>query len=102
MKYEKAVVDFPKSICMESFSTRLRPCYDCMMRFGDRVLIAQMNWQGGTEAAVYGFVDDPGEWFSADECRLELLKVASKPLWMQGTQSSGASRTRIEKVRKKR
>ena len=37
-----------------------------------------MNWQGGTEAAVYGFVDDPGEWFSADECRLELLKVAKQ------------------------
>lgn len=73
---KKQWIDFPKSICMESFSTRLRPCYDCMMRFGDRVLIAQMNWQGGTEAAVYGFVDAPEEWFSAEECRLELLKVA--------------------------
>ncbi|MFR8177632.1 MAG: hypothetical protein ACLVB5_11410 [Christensenellales bacterium] len=27
---------------------------------------------------VYGFVDDPEEGFSAEECRLELLKVAKQ------------------------
>lgn len=75
---EKQLIDFPKSTCMEIFCGCLKPCHDCMMRFGDRVLIAQTNWQGGTEAAVYGFVDDPEEWFSADECRLELLKVAKQ------------------------
>nr|DAR31392.1 MAG TPA: Nucleotide modification associated domain 4 [Caudoviricetes sp.] len=73
---KKQWINFPKSTCMEIFCGRLKPCHDSMMRFGDRVLIAQMNWQGETEAAVYGFVDDPEEDFSAEECRLELLKVA--------------------------
>ena len=38
------LIDFPENnISIESFYDRLRPCYDSIMQFGDRVLVAQMN-----------------------------------------------------------
>lgn len=46
--------------------------------FGDRVLVAQMNWNGMLEGAVYGFVEDPEEGWSPIECRLELLKISDE------------------------
>ena len=66
------------SLCIESFYDRLRPCYDSIMQFGDRVLVAQMNWNGMLEGAVYGFVEDPEEGWSPIECRLELLKISDE------------------------
>ena len=56
----------------------IRPCYDSIMQFGDRVLVAQMNWNGMLEGAVYGFVEDPEEGWSPIECRLELLKISDE------------------------
>ena len=59
---KKHLIDFPENnISIESFYDRLRPCYDSIMQFGDRVLVAQMNWNGMLEGAVYGFVEDPEE-----------------------------------------
>lgn len=49
-----------------------------IMQFGDRVLVAQMNWNGMLEGAVYGFVEDPEEGWSPIECRLELLKISEE------------------------
>ena len=73
------VIDFPENnISIESFYDRLRPCYDSIMQFGDRVLVAQMNWNGMLEGAVYGFVEDPEEGWSPIECRLELLKISDE------------------------
>ena len=44
---KKHLIDFPENnISIESFYDRLRPCYDSIMQFGDRVLVAQMNWNG--------------------------------------------------------
>ena len=41
---KKHLIDFPEnSISIEGFYDRLRPCYDSIMQFGDRVLVAQMN-----------------------------------------------------------
>ena len=41
---KKHLIDFPENnISIESFYDRLRPCYDSIMQFGDRVLVAQMN-----------------------------------------------------------
>ena len=57
---------------------RNSPCYDSIMQFGDRVLVAQMNWNGMMEGAIYGFVEDPEEGWSPIECRLELLKVSDE------------------------
>ena len=72
-------IDFPENnISIESFYDRLRPCYDSIMQFGDRVLVAQMNWNGMLEGAVYGFVEDPEEGWSPIECRLELLKISDE------------------------
>lgn len=52
---KKHLIDFPENnISIESFYDRLRPCYDSIMQFGDRVLVAQMNWNGMLEGAVYG------------------------------------------------
>ena len=51
---------------------------DSIMQFGDRVLVAQMNWNGMLEGAVYGFVEDPEEGWSPIECRLELLKISDE------------------------
>lgn len=65
-------------ISIEGFYDRLRPCYDSIMQFGDRVLVAQMNWNGMLEGAVYGFVEDPEEGWSPIECRLELLKISEE------------------------
>lgn len=73
------LIDFPEdNISIESFYDRLRPCYDSIMQFGDRVLVAQMNWNGMLEGAVYGFVEDPEEGWSPMECRLELLKISDE------------------------
>ena len=67
---KKHLIDFPENnISIESFYDRLRPCYDSIMQFSDRVLVAQMNWNG----AVYGFVEDPEEGWSPIECRLRDL-----------------------------
>ena len=76
---KKHLIDFPENnISIESFYERLRPCYDSIMQFGDRVLVAQMNWNGMLEGAVYGFVEDPEEGWSPIECRLELLKISDE------------------------
>ena len=51
---KKHLIDFPENnISIESFYDRLRPCYDSIMQFGDRVLVAQMNWNGMLEGDVY-------------------------------------------------
>ena len=76
---KKHLIDFPENnISIEGFYDRLRPCYDSIMQFGDRVLVAQMNWNGMLEGAVYGFVEDPEEGWSPIECRLELLKISDE------------------------
>ena len=76
---KKHLINFPENnISIESFYDRLRPCYDSIMQFGDRVLVAQMNWNGMLEGAVYGFVEDPEEGWSPIECRLELLKISDE------------------------
>ena len=67
---KKHLIDFPENnISIEGFYDRLRPCYDSIMQFGDRVLVAQMNWNGMLEGAVYGFVEDSEEGWSPIECR---------------------------------
>lgn len=76
---KKNLINFPEnSISIESFHDRLTPSYDSILQFGDRVLVAQMNWKGAVEAAVYSFAEDQKEGFSPIECRLELLKVADQ------------------------
>lgn len=76
---KKHLINFPEdNISIESFYDQLRPCYDSIMQFGDRVLVAQMNWNGMLEGAVYGFVEDPEEGWSPIECRLELLKISEE------------------------
>lgn len=76
---KKHLIDFPENnISIESFYERLRPCYDSIMQFGDRVLVAKTNWKGGVEAAVYGFAEAPKEGLSPIECRLELLKISDE------------------------
>lgn len=76
---EVHLIDFPENnISIEGFYDRLRPCYDSIMQFGDRVLVAQMNWNGMLEGAVYGFVEDSEEGWSPIECRLELLKISDE------------------------
>ena len=76
---KKNLIDFPENnISIENFYETLRPCYDAIMQYKDRVLVAKMNWNGMLEGAVYGFVEDPEEGWSPIECRLELLKVSDK------------------------
>ena len=76
---KKHLNNFPEhSISIESYYDRLSPCYDSILQFGDRVLVAKTNWKGGVEAAVYGFAEDPKEGLSSIECRLELLKVSDE------------------------
>ena len=76
---KKHLIDLPENnISIENFYDRLRPCYDSIMQFGNRVLVAQMNWNGMLEGAVYGFVEDPEEGWSPIECRLELLKISDE------------------------
>lgn len=95
---KKHLIDFPENnISIESFYDRLRPCYDSIMQFGDRVLVAQMNWNGMLEGAVYGFVEDPEEGWSPIECRLELLKISDETYTDAGHAIEGASRTHTEK-----
>ena len=76
---KKHLINFPdNSISIERFYDRLSPCYDSIMQYGDRVLVAKMNWKGGMEAAVYGFAEDLKDGLSPIECRLELLKISDE------------------------
>lgn len=76
---KKHLNNFPEhSISIESYNDLLNPCYDSILQFGDRVLVAKTNWKGGVEAAVYGFAEDPREGLSSIECRLELLKISDE------------------------
>ena len=76
---KKHLNNFPEhSISIESYNDLLNPCYDSILQFGDRVLVAKTNWKGGVEAAVYGFAEDPKEGLSSIECRLELLKISDE------------------------
>ena len=44
---KKNLIDFPENnISIESFYETLRPCYDAIMQYKDRVLVAKMNWNG--------------------------------------------------------
>ena len=42
------------------------------------VEISALKGEGGVEAAVYGFAEDPKEGLSSIECRLELLKISDE------------------------
>ena len=76
---KKHLNNFPEhSISIESYNDLLNPCYDSILQFGDRLLVAKTNWKGGVEAAVYGFAEDPKEGLSSIECRLELLKISDE------------------------
>lgn len=85
MKNKKYYIAYGSNLSVEQMAYR---CPDAKIAgqavlagwelFGDRVLVAQMNWNGMLEGAVYGFVEDPEEGWSPIECRLELLKISDE------------------------
>lgn len=76
---KKNLIDFTeKNINAVKIYDQLRPCCDNVMRFGDRVLVAQANYRGEFEGAVYGFVENPDECWCPSESELILLKVANQ------------------------
>lgn len=77
MKKHKIV--FPQVTNIETLDGSIARCYGAVLKYGDKVLVANMNWKGQYEAAIYEFVETPEETGLGDiECRLNLIDIANK------------------------
>ena len=52
--------------------------YGNVLQFGEFALVTDVNYKGQYIAAVYEFVETPGEEFSSIECRLNLINFADE------------------------
>lgn len=76
---KKHAIDFPMTTTMENLDESIRPCYGAMLKFNDKVLVANFNWKGQYEAATYEFIESPAETGLGEiECRLNLLSIADE------------------------
>lgn len=72
-------ITFPQTTSIESLAGNLDPCYSAILTLDDRVLVANMNWKGQYEAAVYEFIKTPKETgLGSIECRLNLIGISDK------------------------
>ena len=53
--------------------------YGTVLQYGEYAIVTDVNYKGWYIAAIYEFVENPGEdGFSAIECRINLVKVADE------------------------
>ena len=76
---KKHEIDFLQTTTIEHLQEKIPSCYGAAVTFGEKVLVAMVNWRGQYEAATYEFVDTPEETGLGDiECRLNLLEIADE------------------------
>ncbi|MCD8086382.1 MAG: hypothetical protein LUF28_08695, partial [Clostridiales bacterium] len=67
---------FEAATTMEYLSGYGMNCYNAILRFGNHVIFAAMNYKGETLAAIYEFAEEPHEDFGRIECRIRLVELA--------------------------
>ena len=76
---KKHEIDFLQTTTIEHLQEKIPSCYGAAVTFGEKVLVAMVNWRGQYEAATYEFVETPEETGLGDiECRLNLLEIADE------------------------
>ena len=76
---KKHEINFLQTTTIEHLQEKIPSCYGAAVTFGEKVLVAMVNWRGQYEAATYEFVETPEETGLWDiECRLNLLEIADE------------------------
>ena len=76
---KKHEINFLQTTTIEHLQEKIPSCYGAAVTFGEKVLVAMVNWKGQYEAATYEFVETPEETgLGAIECRINLVEVADE------------------------
>ena len=76
---KKHEINFLQTTTIEHLQEKIPSCYGAAVTFGEKVLVAMVNWRGQYEAATYEFVETSEETGLGDiECRLNLLEIADE------------------------
>ena len=76
---KKHEINFLQTTTIEHLQEKIPSCYGAAVTFGEKVLVAMVNWRGQYEAATYEFVETPEETGLGEiECRLNLLEIADE------------------------
>ncbi len=67
---------FETTTTMEYISEYGANCYNSILRYGDHVIFAAMNYKGETLAAIYEFAEEPHLDFGRIECKIRLIELA--------------------------
>ena len=74
---EKHGINFLQTTTIEHLQDKIPCCYGGALTFGEKVLVAIMNWRGQYGAAVYEFIETPEETgLGQIECRINLVEIA--------------------------
>lgn len=70
---------FTNTTTLENIGSQMDVCYDSLLKIGEKVAFAPMNYKGESLAAIYEFIETPEETGLGDiECRLNLIKVSEE------------------------
>lgn len=70
---------FRNTTTLEDLGSQMDVCYDTLMKLGDKVAFAPMNYKGESLAAIYEFIETPEETGLGDiECRLNLIGISEE------------------------
>ena len=76
---KKHEINFLQTTTIEHLQDKIPCCYGGALTFGEKVLVAMVNWRGQYEAAIYEFIETPEETgLGAIECRINLMEVADE------------------------
>ena len=66
-------------LTIEHLQDKIPCCYGGALTFGEKVLVAMVNWRGQYEAAIYEFIETPEETGLGEiECRINLVEIADE------------------------
>ena len=97
---KKHEINFLQTTTIEHLQEKIPSCYGAAVTFGEKVLVAMVNWRGQYEAATYEFVETPEETGLGDiECRLNLLEIADETFRDSGHAMAWALKAAEEKIK---
>ena len=76
---KKHEINFLQTTTIEHLQDKIPCCYGGALTFGEKALVAMVNWRGKYEAAIYEFIETPEETGLGEiECRLNLVEIADE------------------------
>ena len=76
---KKHEINFLQTTTIEHLQDKIPCCYGGALTFGEKVLVAMVNWRGQYEAAIYEFIETPEETGLGEiECRINLVEIADE------------------------